>query len=61
MTITIQTMYDYLTDNGIATEEEIALVTAINGDNSETYEDILFVRTGWRNFDFLNEEGKDEN
>lgn len=56
----ITEMYNYLIGNGIATEEEIALVTAINGDNEETYCDILFVRTGWRNFDFLNEkEGKE--
>ena len=53
-------MYNYLIDNGIATEEEIAMVTCINGDNEETYCDILFARTGWRNFDFLNEEEEEE-
>ena len=56
MTITVQTMYDYLIDNGIATKDEIDLVTAINGNRKETYEDILFVRTRWLNFDFLNKE-----
>lgn len=56
MTIPIQAMYDYLIENGIATKEEISLVTAINGDNSKTYKDILFARTGWLNFDFLNNE-----
>ena len=44
-------MYNCLIDCGIATEEEIELVTAINGDNEETYEDILYVRTGYRTFD----------
>lgn len=46
-------MYNYLIDYDIATEEEIALVTAINGDNEEAYEDILFVRTGLRSFEDL--------
>lgn len=54
--MTLSTMYNYLIDNGIATEDEIDLVTAINGNRKETYEDILFARTGWLNFDFLNKE-----
>ena len=49
-------MYDYLVDNGIATDEEIKLVTQINGDNIDTYEDILYARTGYRNFEQLEEE-----
>lgn len=49
-------MYDYLVDNDIATDEEIKLVTQINGDNIDTYEDILYARTGYRNFEQLEEE-----
>ena len=49
-------MYDYLVDNGVATDEEIKLVTQINGDNIDTYEDILYARTGYRNFEQLEEE-----
>ena len=49
-------MYDYLVDNGVATGEEIKLVTQINGDNIDTYEDILYARTGYRNFEQLEEE-----
>jgi hypothetical protein len=48
-------MYDYLTENGIATEEEIALITSINGDTEEQYEAILFARTGYRSFDQMGE------
>lgn len=49
-------MYDYLVCNEIATDEEIKLVTQINGDNIDTYENILYARTGYRNFEQLEEE-----
>ena len=42
--------FDNLVDYGIATEEEIQLVTNINGRNEETFDNILFVRTGYRNW-----------
>lgn len=43
--------YEYLVDNGIATDDEIILVTNINGYNLESLNAILFVRTGWRNLE----------
>lgn len=49
--ITLDNMYFILLEAGIATEDEIALVTAINGDNEQSYHDILFVRTGYRSFE----------
>lgn len=39
-----------LVDYGIATNEEVALVTSINGNNLESYESILYTRTAWRSF-----------
>lgn len=51
-------MYDYLINNGIATENEIDLVSSINGWNETTMCDILYVRTGYRSFDQLEEEGE---
>jgi hypothetical protein len=39
--------YEYLVDNGIATDDEIILVTNINGYNLESLNAILFARTGW--------------
>jgi hypothetical protein len=48
--------YDILVGYEIATEDEIRLVCSINGYNIETMEDILYVRTGYRNFDQLLEE-----
>ena len=46
--------YETLIEMNIATEEEISLVTAINGNSEETYLDILFVRTGCRTLEQLN-------
>ena len=37
--------YETLIELNIATEEEISLVTSINGNSEDTYLDILFVRT----------------
>ena len=52
--------YDILVEYGIATEDEINLVCSINGYNIETMEDILYVRTGYRNFDQLLGEDEDD-
>ena len=55
--MTLEAMWDYLTEAGIATEEELQLITAINGYNEKTLCDVLYVRTGYRSFDQL--EGED--
>jgi len=44
----IDQMWEWLVDEGIATEEELQLVTDINGYSLETLNDILFARTGYR-------------
>lgn len=50
-------MWDCLVDFGIATSEEIGLVCAINGVNTQSFINILYVRTGYNNFEqFLKEE-----
>ena len=54
--MTIEQMWDYLTETGIATENELCLVTAINGYNEETMLDVLYVRTGYRSFEQLETE-----
>lgn len=43
--------WDFLIDNCIATEEEIKLVTSINGYNETSLNDILYVRTGYRSIE----------
>lgn len=40
--------WDWLIDAGIATDDEIRLVTCINGYSTETLDDILYARTGFR-------------
>ena len=49
-------LWDAIVEYGIATEEELVLVTAINGYNSDTLNDVIFVRTGYRNIEQLLEE-----
>jgi hypothetical protein len=44
----IDKIHDAFLEYGIATEEEMNLVTAINGTTVEAYYDILFARTGYR-------------
>ena len=54
--MTLTQMQDYLIDYNIATEQEISLVTSINGYNEDAMLDILYVRTGLRSFEQLTEE-----
>lgn len=42
---------DFILLNNIATEEEIRLVTQINGYNEETMYDIIYARTGYRDYE----------
>lgn len=54
--MTLEKMWEILIDCEIATDEEIQLVTSINGYNEETMLDILEVRTGLKTFEQLIEE-----
>ena len=49
-----------LVEYGIATDEEIGLVVALNGKSARTLNDILYVRTGCRNLEQFFEEDEDE-
>ena len=49
-------IWNYLVEHEIATEEEIQLVTSINGYSEEALNDILFVRTGYRDIEQAQEE-----
>ena len=57
---TLEEITKELIDDGIATEEEICLVTGIIGYNEETLNDILFYRTGYRSLEQMNGEDEDE-
>lgn len=41
-------MWDLLIEYNIATEDELKLISYINGWRMETLEDVLYVRTGYR-------------
>lgn len=49
-------LWDYIIDCRIATEDEVALVTSINGTNLEAFESILFSRTGYRDLEQIKME-----
>ncbi|NCU31643.1 MAG: hypothetical protein EOM23_01610 [Candidatus Moranbacteria bacterium] len=48
--ISVYDMTEFLINYNIATEEEIELVANINGDTIETLNDILYARTGYRDY-----------
>lgn len=54
--INIEDAITFLEEEGVATWEEIDLVTKINGYNLETINDIIYVRTGCRDYEQLLEE-----
>ena len=58
--IDIESTWDYLVDKGIATEQELILVTYINGYNMESLNDIIYARTAYRDAEQLQEEEDEE-
>ena len=46
-------------DYGIATDEEIELVTSLNGYTEETLDDIVYVRTGYQDLEEFKENIKE--
>jgi hypothetical protein len=49
-------LWDYLLDNGIASEETLQVVTNINGYSLSTLEDVLYATTGYRSLEQAEEE-----
>lgn len=41
-------LWDYMVEQGIATDDELQLIVNINGINIDTLNDVLYVRTGYR-------------
>ena len=52
-------LYEYLIECNIATEEEISLVTSINGSNEDSLNSILYCRTGYRSLEQIKEMEED--
>ena len=53
--MTEREMYDYLENYMGVSEETLVVVAKINGDNCKTYEDILYVLTGYSDFEIYME------
>lgn len=53
---TIDEVWDLIIEYNIATDDEIRLVTSINGYNMESLNDIIYVRTGYRDIEQLEDE-----
>ena len=49
----IEKLWDLIVEYGVATEEELQLVTSINGYSLETLTDVIYVRTGYSIEQFL--------
>ena len=50
-------LWDFIVDNNIATDNEVILVTDINGWNEKTMTDIIYARTGLRSYEQCKDEG----
>lgn len=48
---TIENTWDNLVNYGIATEEELQLITDINGYNLEALNDVIYARTGYHDWE----------
>lgn len=49
-------LWDEIINRGIATEEELQLIRAINGYNEQALNDVIYARTGYRSMDQMNDE-----
>ena len=49
----IEKLWDLIVEYSVATEEELQLVTSINGYSLETLIDVIYVRTGYSIEQFL--------
>ena len=53
---TINEVGDLLIEYGVATQEELELVTCINSYNIDTLNDVIYARTGYRNIEQMQDE-----
>ena len=52
---TIESTWDNLVNYGIATENELQLITDINGYNLEALNDVIYARTGYHDWEQFKE------
>ena len=54
--MTISEYWEFLIERGIATENELQLITSINGYNNDALNDVLYVRTGYNSVEQMEGE-----
>ena len=47
----VNEVWDLLIEYGIATQEELELITYINGYSIDTLNDVIYARTGYRDIE----------
>lgn len=52
----VNDLWDQIVERGIATTQELELITSINGYNVDTLNDVIYARTGYRSLDQMNDE-----
>ena len=50
-------LWDFIVDNNIATEDEVRLVSDINGWSEKTMTDIIYAKIGLRSYEQCKDEG----
>jgi len=53
-------IYEYIINNGIASEEALNLITNINGYSVDTLNDVIYALTGYRSIEQLEDEEDEE-
>ena len=57
---TVEEAWDYLIENGLASEETLRVVTNINGYSLDTLESVLYALEGYHSFSQYLEESEEE-
>ena len=52
----VDEVWDLLIEYGVATQEELDLITCINGYNIDTLNDVIYARTGYRDIEQMQGE-----
>ena len=48
-------IWDYIVESGIATADELKLVTCINGYNEDSLNSVIYARTGYHDMEQIEE------
>ena len=52
----VDEVWNLLIEYGVATQEELELITCINGYTIDTLNDVIYARTGYQNIEQIQDE-----